>query len=204
MCGWLNADGAKQCCSCSKRKPRAKKAKPPPSFRPWACVVLAVDEGACSGWAVWVKGKLASHGEFNIYTEKGVREVVRVVETAKSFGALHGIPWVAIFELPWGGNMGLGTTKAEGYWTFPLRNAQLPLARIGHVYPATWRARTLASGMHAARRVIVKAHEVEVASKLTKRSEMGEDQAAAILIGKWATQAGEVGEMLPKNARVTV
>lgn len=204
MCGWLNPHDAKACSSCEKRKPRAKKPKPPPSFRPWRCVVLAIDSGSQSGWSIWVLGKLASSGEFRIYTDEGVREVIRVIDTAKSFALRLGVPWVAVFEATWGGHMGLGTPESVGYWKFALRNAQLPRARIGDVYPARWRARVLGGGAHAMKRDDVRPIEQAAARELVGGRDVGPDEAPALLIGKWCTQAGEVGELLPKNERRTI
>lgn len=201
-CGWLNPLDATACTSCERAKPRERKGPPPPSFRPWRCVVLALDAAECTGWALYVLGKLEGSGEFPIYSDEGVAEVVRVVERAKGAALAIGVPWVCVVEATWGGRMGLGTPAAVGYWTFALRNAQLPRARIGEVYPATWRARTLPRGMHAAKRDDVRACEQLTASAFAART-VGPDEAPAILIGKWATQAGEVGAMLPKNARET-
>lgn len=203
-CGWLNPTDARDCASCDKNKPRAKAKPPSPSFRPWRAVVLALDAGESSGWAVWALGKLAASGEFRIYSDEGVREVLRVVDTAKSFALQLGVPWVAMLEAAWGGHMAIGASAASGYWTFALRNAQLPRARIGDVYPSRWRARVLPRGMHAAPREVVRACEVEAATRVAGREIAGHDEAPAILIGKWATQAGEVGAMLPKNARTTI
>jgi len=139
LCGWLNPSDAKACASCEKGKPRKRK-RLDPSFRPWACVVLALDAGSCSGWAIWVLGKLAASGEHSIYSDAGLREVVRVVEQAKAYAAHLGVPWVALIEQAWGGRMGVGLGCAAGYWMFALRNAQLPRARIGSVLPNVWRA----------------------------------------------------------------
>lgn len=166
--------------------------------------MLSLDVAAKTGWAVWSLGKLADSGEFKIFTDAGVSECVRVCQIAKTFALQLGVPWVAVLEASWGGHMAVGLGEAAGYWKFALRNAQLPLARIGAVYPATWRARVLPRGMHAAKREDVRAVEVAHARKLCGGRDVGSDEAPAILIGKWATQAGEVGAMLPKNARVTV
>jgi hypothetical protein len=203
-CGWLNPDDSKACTSCDKRKPKAKTKPPDPVFRPWACVVLALDCGATSGWSVWVLGFFNDTATTEIYTDDGVREVIRVVETAKAFALRLGVPWVAMCEATWGGTMGLGKPASVGYWTFAMRNAQLPRSRIGEVYPARWRARVLPKGMHAAKRETVRAAELVAASALVGGRNVGSDEAPAILIGKWSTQAGEVGLLLPKNARTTV
>lgn len=203
LCGWLNPKAARVCVGCDKRKPREKKARPVPVFRPWACVILALDTAEQTGWSIRSLGKLKGHGEFKIYSDAGVRRVVDVVERAKSAAAQLNVPWVCMSERSWGGHMGLGATHAWGYWTFALRNAQLPRARMGQVYPATWRARVLAKGMASAERDVVRLHEQQTACALVGHT-CGPDESAAILIGKWATQAGETGELLPKNARVTV
>lgn len=203
-CGWLNPSDAKACTDCDKRKPRAKKPLPRPSFRPWRCVVLALDAAERTGWSVWVLGKLASSGEFKIYTDDGVREVIRVVDVAKSFALRHGVPWVAIVEASWGGHMGLGKSAAHGYWSFALRNAQLPRARIGSVQPSRWRARTLPKGMHCAKRDVVRPAEVVAARAEVDGHTVGDDEAPAILIGKWGTFAGEVGLMLGTKEAVTI
>lgn len=202
LCGWLNPSDAKACASCEKGKPRKRK-RLDPSFRPWACVVLALDAGSCSGWAIWVLGKLAASGEHSIYSDAGLREVVRVVEQAKAYAAHLGVPWVALIEQAWGGRMGVGLGCAAGYWMFALRNAQLPRARIGSVLPNVWRARALPKGSNALSRDKVRAVEVATARALVQGRKVGDDEAPAILIGKWAAQAGETGAMLPKNARVT-
>lgn len=203
-CGWLCPPDAKACASCDKGKPR-KRQRPPPSFRPWRCVVLALDAGARSGWSIWVLGKLSASGEFNVYTDAGLRETVRVVEQAKAYAAHLGVPWVAVIEESWGGRMGVGLGAAGGWWKFALRNAQLPLSRIGKVLPNVWRARMLPKGSNRLTRDAVRVVEVREASVLVHAcGGAGSDQAPALLIGKWATQAGEVGAMLPKNARVTV
>jgi len=202
-CGWLNPSDAKACASCSRSVPRTKKAKPPPVFRPWRAVILSVDVAERSGWAVWACGKLAASGEFRIYSSDGVVELLRVVEVAKSLALRMRVPWCAVFERSWGGHMGLGSTKALGFWMFPLRNAQLHESAIGLVYPATWRARVLPRGMHSAKREVVREAEVAAARALVAGRDCGHDEAPAILIGKWSTQAGEVGLLLPKNERRT-
>lgn len=203
-CGWLNPHDATACTSCERAKPRAKRARLPPSFRPWRAVVLALDAGSKSGWAIWVLGKLAASGEHTIYTDVGLREVVRVVEQAKAYAAHLGVPWVALIEQAWGGRMGVGLGCAAGYWMFALRNAQLSRARIGSVLPNVWRARALPKGSTKLSRERVRVVEVASARAIVHGRDVGDDEAPAILIGKWGTQAGEVGAMLPKNARITV
>ena len=196
LCGWLNPSAARGCIDCDKGKPR-KRERIDPSFRPWRAVVLALDAGTTSGWSIWVLGKLASSGEFPIYTDNGLREVVRVVEQAKSYASSLRVPWVALVEQAWGGRMGVGLGCAAGYWMFAIRNAQCPRSRIGSVLPNVWRARVLPKGSTKLSRVDVRVVEQAIASEVVQGRDVGEDEAPAILIGKWSTQAGEVGAMLP-------
>ena len=100
--------------------------------------------------------------------------------------------------------MGVGPGEAAGYWRFALRNAQLPSTRLVDVYPSTWRARVLPKGAHAMKREDVRKLELVEARRLVPKGNLGGDQSPAILIGRWATQAGEVGDALPLNARKTV
>jgi len=202
LCGWLNALDAKACAGCNKRKPRKKKPLPSPVFRPWRCVILALDPAELSGFSIWDRGSFVESGEFRIYTDDGLREVIRVVEHAKAIAARERVPWVAMAERSWGGYMGPAATHAVGFWTFALRNAQLARARIGFVYPSRWRARELPKGINGSEREIVRASEAETASALVGGRAVGGDEAPAILIGKWASKSGEVGELLPPNERI--
>ena len=202
-CGWLCDSDAKKCASCDKGKPRKKKKDPPPVFRPWRCVILALDQANKTGWSVWVLGRLADHGEFDIRKSGGVEETIRVCQIAKTFALQLKVPWVCVTEASWGGYMKPGASSSTGWWQFALRNAQLPFARMCDVYPSMWRARTLPKGMHAAKRDDVRACEVATVRRMLKGRAVGDDEAPAILIGKWATQAGRVGALLPKNQRVT-
>lgn len=201
LCGWLNVPTGARCVSCDKSRPRKKKSLPLPVFRAWRCVVLALDTASKTGWSVWSCGRLIAHGEFTLWSADGVRECIRVVDIARDAALAQGIPWVVMSERSWGGHMGTGATEALGFWKFQLLNAQLPIVRIGQVYPARWRARVLPKGMHSAKREAVRKEELKAARMIALRVDIGDDEAPAILIGKWATKSGEVGEMLPKNAR---
>lgn len=82
---------------------------------------------------MWSCGELIDHGETSIYSDQGVAAVVRAVDVARELASRISVPWVAWLEIAWGGRMAIGAGRAAGYWTFALRNAQLPRARIGEV-----------------------------------------------------------------------
>lgn len=203
LCGHING-GGRACASCEKRKPRVKAPPPPPSFRAWACVILALDPATVTGWAIWVNGVYHRSGEFELWSGEGVRECVRVIDIARDIALSLNIPWCVQAERSFGGHMGRKETAALGFWRFGLYNAQLLPACIGLVYPARWRARVLPKGNASAKRKIVKSVEVAIAKKLTSHETMGDDEAAAVGIGKWSTQAGETALLLPERLRVTI
>lgn len=200
-CGWLN--GGKICGSCEKRKPRAKARPKPPSFRPWACVILALDPANVTGWAIWDRGKYIASGEVSLFVADAVSETMDVVDAARRRALKAGVPWVCVAERSFGGNMGTDDTSALGWWRFALCNAQLLAARLVRVYPSTWRARVLPKGMASAKRDAVRPVEQEHAQAIIGRVPGG-DEAAAVMIGKWATKSAEVCQALPANARNTV
>lgn len=203
-CGWANAALCIVCAGCGKTKPRKRKPKPPPSFRPWECVVLALDPAATTGWAIWASGRLHSSGEFPIFTGAGTREASRIVELLVDIGDTLGLPVVVVAERSWGGRMGTGETSAVGFWRFALLAHQVAKASVLLVYPATWRARVLPKGMASAERDAVRACEQTEAARLTKSAQVGADEAAAVLIGKWASQAGEVGVRIGARNKPTI
>lgn len=207
LCGWLNPPDAKGCASCVTNKPRARKKKEPPlrpSFRPWQCVLLAVDTANTSGWSLWSLGKHVQSGEIAIFTSAGCAELFEIVHSAKMRALELRVPLVVVCERSWGGHMGTAATAAFGAWKCVCINNQIPASRLLQVYPATWRARVLPKGMHGAPRATVrKAERVHASNALGDAASTQPDACAAYGIGCWAVRAGEVGMALPKSLRVT-
>ena len=203
QCGWVNPDDAVACADCDKPKPKAKTKRPPPSFRPWRVVVLALDPANRSGWAVLSMGRYVESGECRIYSNPGLDAVKRACESAASLARMAKCPWVVCAEVSWGGRMAVGPSQALGAWRYAVRSAGLPMRRVVEVFPSTWRARVLGGGLHAAKRDVVRKAEVVAASDIAGRT-CGGDEAPAVLIGKWGCQAGEVGAVLPERMQKTV
>lgn len=193
-----------------------KRKTPPPLPLPWRCVVLGVDTATRSGWAVRTAGKLVRSGEVSTEDDDEMEWIART--TVATALLQHLIP-VLVLERPWGGNdaMLIGLGAARGAWLRAWRRAQQPKSRVVRVYPASWRARVLGGGAHALARDVVRPIEMQAALhecctcnashmqtvRVSCRGciELGPDEAAAILISKWAAHAEPVGKVLPERVR---
>lgn len=185
---------------------RAKRIKPPPppAWLAWRCVVLAVDTAGRSGWAIRVAGRLVASGEVDTLDAEEIDSIVREALSH----ALHVCPAVLVLERAWGDNTAtlLGLGAARERWHAAWRRACQPKSRIVQVYPVSWRARVLPKGACRLPREQVRPVELacaqhEVPSVSRGTFEVGPDEAAAILISKWAAHAPEVGVRLPKQVR---
>lgn len=156
------------------------------------CIIVAVDTARISGWSIWLAGALLRSGERDM--QRDPLAAVEVCADAMRVAEEHSLPAVLVYERPF-----RGTTQGQwiGSWKAGWAGVGGPQTRMVGVYPATWRAGVLGGGMHAAKREVVRAAEHRAASVLTRRI-VGGDEAAAILIGYWATMAPEVATKLPK------
>lgn len=171
-----------------------RKARPAPSVVAHPCVVLAVDPGETSGWALLDRGRLVASGTCDVFAAGPPT----VVAAALALG----LPVVAVVERPfrvrWSNQTGIGT--ADRIWRHHLAVAGLG-RRIVRVYPATWRARVLGPSWAVAKREAVREREGIVAAAELGRTGVHPDEAAAVCIGRWGAFAGEVREKLPKRLR---
>lgn len=191
------------------RKPRGKtragdiRALQPPQWLAWRAVVLAIDTAKRSGWAVRVGAKLYASGECDTRDASELDDIV--YEAVLRANPL--IPWpvpVLVLERAWGNrtNTLLALGAARERWEAAWRRACMPASRIVHVYPARWRARVLGGGAHCMPREQVRPLELAAARhEVGPGVDVGPDEAAAILISKWAAWAPEVGKCLPKVVR---
>lgn len=177
----------------SRLTKKPKKQKPAPTYVPNGCVLLCVDPAANSGWAIYDHGELVDFGECDLYSD----EPRKLLERAKGMGVA-----VLVIERPF--SVRFGTQVAVGGADLNWRTHAKRLGyakRIVRVYPASWRAKAM-PGWGKRKRDEVREHEQEVARALTDArftAQPGPDACPAILIGKWATHAGEVALVLPKE-----
>lgn len=198
---------------------RKKTPKAPHYDSPLPCVILAVDPGRTSGWAIYAQGRPVSWGTLDAADALSVQDVLL---SACRLSDHVGLPLVLVGET-WnvgGANaspstwQGLGA--AWGAWKYAAEHLaksrrgqpdalgpQLVASRILRASTSTWRA---AFGMMRAPKDAAKGWYKERAVGLVSER-LGlvvkpehHDAAEALLIGLWATRAEAVGKKLPKRA----
>lgn len=178
---------------------RGSKSFAAPAPRPWLCVVLAVDTARRSGWCIGARGARVDSGEVSVEDEPTVAQIVaNVIELAHEYE----LPCVLVLEAPWGGNVAVVTALgvSRGVWLRAWKRAGQALARVVSVTPSEWRGPVLGAEWVSAPRAAVRAHEQRTARALVGHP-VGEDEAPAIWIARWAAHAAQVGTAIGKRAR---
>lgn len=191
-------------------KRRSRKPIHPPTYAPNRCVIVAADPGECSGWSIW-----AFSGTQHVLMDLGEVDVFgggpqRVLEQGQALAKARGAECVLVVERPFnrrpeqGGFNTTAVGTADKIWREMAKRLKFA-RRVVRVYPSRWRATQLDKGWHKLKRPQVRAHEQEKAKLLARAcgvaKEVGPDAAPAIMIGKWATHAGEVAAVLSKRVR---
>lgn len=186
------------------RKPKAPPKRPlPPISKAWPGVtILAIDPAAVSGAAIHVYGpdSLPVGRRPELYTVRDAAKRADVVEIAKGLDRESEL--VVVME-SWSdrGAFGDATTQrglgaAAGRWLEALEAAGVPKSRVVRVEPARW-YRAVIGG---AKRRDDKTTVIE-AMRLRwpglHPEQLTPDAAEAAAIGLWASQAGELGLVLP-------
>lgn len=192
-----------------------------PAPMPWQCVVLAVDTARQSGWAIYCLGKLCEYGEVDTLHDATLAQIVQnaLDYAAGSVRAVPAaVPCVLVLEAPFGGSVevvaALGAARER--WQLAWRQHEQAPGRIVRVQPSTWRGPVLGSEWIGANRYAVRAQELLIARAFVEQSNrraieravagvtrvapLGHDEAAAILIGRWAAHAAAVGRVIGKRA----
>lgn len=187
------------------------------SLVPWECVILAVDPGKISGVSIYNGGALRDSGiDMASYLDETeeVRDIDSWVWSAYSDAESQDIPLVAVIEShvmhgKWSAQAMAGTAESVGVWKYCI--AQLPKLR--------WKPKVLRVPVDEWRKGIYGHCRSKVAhfrkndrsveydgrdywKKMARHAAGVEDdnEAEAILIGRYATQWWKVGE----QAGVTV
>ncbi|MEQ8720989.1 MAG: hypothetical protein RID81_06895 [Sandaracinaceae bacterium] len=176
----------------------SRRPKLPRAPRPWPCVILAIDPGKVSGWAILREGRPVLSGTA---TTREDRE--RAVGSALCIGEDSGLPLVVVGE-KWtpGGRFGgartmAGLGAAWGRWEETLDEAGVPKTRRLRVNVQTWRAATIGGPQRKSEQW--KADAVATVRRVYQIEAKTSDEAEAVLVGRWAESAGEVGRKLPKR-----
>lgn len=175
---------------------RTAKPKPPPSLTAHACVVLGIDPGATSGWAVFVAGHLVECGVAKTAADRA-HAIARALALAVSRQGAPTLPVVIVAE-GWsaGGWKGikqvLGMGASWGRWQEAIELAGVPEKRVVRVLTQRWRSdlRLHAksdTGVYARARWPMLAEE-----------RYTHDTADAACVGAWGCHAAEVAAVLPR------
>lgn len=171
------------------------------SARPWRCLLLAIDPGETSGWALYANGKLVQWGWVDVHHGASVE---KVIAAALQLAAIATLPAVLLLERPYSRRT-LGPSRT--IWAKAWAAAGASERRIARAWPSRWRSQLFGRGMGSAKQEDARANEqlgarAEIAAGSEKPIEsVPHDVAAAICMGKWGTHAEEVGKVLPAGVR---
>lgn len=167
---------------------------------PHNCIILAVDPAETSGWAIFEDGHLRLCGRCKSPSQQLDSIVMRAVEislVANRTLVMVGEKWapyvtanLAPYWKPW--DWALAGIKQE----MTLR----PAPKVVRVNVSTWRSKIFGGKVG---RDVAKQMACECARQWygLNISEEEHDMAEAIMIGRWATLAPEVFQVIPKRYR---
>jgi hypothetical protein len=185
-----------------KGRARGSRCGVAPAPKPWECVVLGVDTAENSGWSLWRKGEYLESGEVPTGEHDAL---LHVIERGKIVAGASELVYVLVLEFWWGGNARTcaGLHVHCDRWKRAWKGSYEAATRVVTVQPGTWRSAVL--GSWAARggkglREQVRAAEQSTARGIVRSESVGADQAAAVLIGRWACYAPKIGEAIGKRA----
>jgi len=175
------------------------KTREAPAPKPWLCAVLAVDTARQSGWAISRAGSHVDSGEVDTLDEVTVGQIV---DNAIGYAAATRVPLVMVLESPFGGSVAviaaLGVARER--WLRAWRACDQSLGRVVRVAPSTWRGPVLGARSVGLPRDEIRRVELATARALVGDPMIGHDEAAAILIARWASHAAAVGVAIGKRA----
>ena len=170
---------------------RKKKPSLPVSYKAHRCVVLAIDPGKVSGWALFLCGRLIAVG-----TVRKASELQKVIDDAQQLAHKESLRLIVVAETweagGWKSHKQLiGMGASWGRWALALELAGHPVRRIVRVSVQTWRSVVLggARTKHAAERY--------ARARWPAFTFPTDDAAEAACQGAWGCQAGEVLAVLP-------
>lgn len=197
---------------------RAKKPPPLDSYVAHNCVILAIDPGNLSGWAivsprqpmnvrqavtVWSGQTSTAHKEIvemarDASANDVMRPLVVVAETWTIGDRVHDRRMRALTLL------GLGAAWER--WRAALDTAGISKSRVVRVNTSTWRAKVLGGPMNRTteewkRLAVMHAHQRFPVRAGDDDAPPGEDEAEALCIAAWGMHAGAVGEALKKAGK---
>lgn len=186
-----------------------KRRKPVAGVRPWAAVTLAVDPGDHCGCAIYDHGTYYDSGVGDGYDVEFIR---KWIERGVFVADKRELPLVLVLEKPpAGGRPYKGTNRSplgaasvigcRKLWRRQWgRHADTVARYVVDVFPSSWRSAVLGTLINPQGRERLRA-AVEKHNDATRAAKFSQDEAAAICIGVWASNAAEVAAVLPEKLR---
>ncbi len=176
------------------------------SDHPHPYVVLAIDPGKVSGWALFIEGDYITSGTARDYADRNnaARLGADAADTSKRPLVVVAEKWTPGGKFA-GARTMAGLGAAWGLWLAALEVAEVPVSRVLRVHTQTWRAAVLGGGWGVTSREW-DARAQRHARVVTGRDELDDNEADAIGIGAWAFTLGgrvECDRKLPKKLRRT-
>lgn len=176
-----------------KRRKRAPAQTAGYSWAAHRCVLLAVDPGETSGWAVFLSGSLVASGHGSGMSPRNC-----AVAMALDLRTDHGLPLVVVAEswpLRW--RPAGAPREAWGMWLAAIADV-VPKRRIVRVQVGRWSAKILgACALTTERRRSLSLMYAN--AEADRRLITSHDEAAAVCIGRYGVRCPEVGRVLPKG-----
>lgn len=182
----------------------------PAGIKPWALVTLCVDAGEHCGVAIYDHGVYFDSGHGDGYDPTFI---AHWIGTAVFVAQQRELPLVLVTERPPAGGRAFkgrtpaGPASVEGsrklwkkLWH---KHTETVTRRQVFVYPATWRAAVLGTLINPQPRERLRA-SVEKWNNASRAADMSQDEAAAVCIGVWASNAQRVAKVLPQRLRLCV
>ena len=180
-------------------KKRAAKKHAPASYDAHPCVVLAIDPGKVSGWAVLARGVLTASGTARTHVDRrdAVSSATRTAHEASLPVIVVGEQWTPGGKFA-GARTMAGLGAQWGLWQAAFEELAVPKRRVLRVHTQTWRAAILGGGFG------VKTAEWDARAQRRASQTAGvhvddDNEADAICIGLWAARAAKVGDVVPKR-----
>lgn len=198
---------------------RAKKPLPPDSYTPHDCVILAIDPGRVSGWAIVSPRRAATDTRQPVtvwsgQTTDGPKN--HIVEMARDIATNDVMrPLIVVAETWTAGNREhdrrmkaavlLGLGAAWQRWVTAFDEIGVPKSRIVRVNTATWRSKVIGGPMNRSTEEWKRLARMHAEQRFRERRQQdaipGDDEAEALCIAAWAMYAGRVGEVVKRAGR---
>lgn len=168
-----------------------------PSHVPHPVVILAIDPGRVSGWALYVHGQRLDSGIANtVETRRAAVELAQAAERDSGYRlVVVGETWQASRHAGKDRRMNAATLAglgaSWGLWLAALEEAEHPKRRVMRCPQTAWKRAIVGSPFAS--------HAVSMVALARRYGDRPEDELAALAIGEWATRAGEVAAKIPKR-----